>query len=241
MLADGEREGRRSSLKYFDLERNYFPLECAMILILFTLIFPLAVLMPDFHTHCFQLVCGTMLPWLPLALSPFSPFLFFHSRNAWLSFNSQKSLLTFHSLNSSGSTLPRGSFTPPVSSWTRHSLWSFITNLSLYTFPSLGSVWPRDARHSRYTIWSWNTRETKYRSLKGNMICNLKQARRRNGTLNTRGNTPRDVWWRYAFRSSKSWPYFRPKKCHFYARLQTWPLYPIIDLASKILCHYYLD
>ena len=32
-----------------------------MILILFTLIFPLSVLLVDFHTHCFQLVCGTTL------------------------------------------------------------------------------------------------------------------------------------------------------------------------------------
>ena len=52
---------RRSSLKYFDLERNYFPLGCVMILILITLIFPLSVPLADFHTHCFQLVCGTTL------------------------------------------------------------------------------------------------------------------------------------------------------------------------------------
>ena len=26
-----------------------------------TLIFPLSVLVSDFHTHCFQLVCGTTL------------------------------------------------------------------------------------------------------------------------------------------------------------------------------------
>ena len=34
-----------------------------MILILFTytLIFPLSVLLLDFHTHCFQLVCVTTL------------------------------------------------------------------------------------------------------------------------------------------------------------------------------------
>ena len=49
-----------------------------MILIPFTytLIFPLSVPeLPDFHTHCFQLVCGTALVGLALALSPFSPFL----------------------------------------------------------------------------------------------------------------------------------------------------------------------
>ena len=32
VLANGEWEGRRSSLKYFHLERNYFPLEFVMIL-----------------------------------------------------------------------------------------------------------------------------------------------------------------------------------------------------------------
>ena len=36
-------------------------------------IFPLSVPLPDFHTHCFQFVCGTTLVWLALALSPFSP------------------------------------------------------------------------------------------------------------------------------------------------------------------------
>ena len=71
LLANGEWEGRRSSLKYFDLERNYFTLEC--FLILFTLIFRLSVSLLDFHTHCFQLVCGTTLAWLALTLSPFSP------------------------------------------------------------------------------------------------------------------------------------------------------------------------
>ena len=54
-------EGRRSSLNYFDLERNEFSWECVMILILFTLIFPFSVLLSDFHTHCFHLVCGTTL------------------------------------------------------------------------------------------------------------------------------------------------------------------------------------
>ena len=41
-------------------------------------IFPLSVTLFDFHTHCFQLVCGTTLAWLALALSSFSalsPFL----------------------------------------------------------------------------------------------------------------------------------------------------------------------
>ena len=71
LLANGEWEGRRSSLKYFDLEKNYFTLEC--FLTLFTLIFPLSVSLLDFHTHCFQLVCGTTLAWLALTLSPFSP------------------------------------------------------------------------------------------------------------------------------------------------------------------------
>ena len=44
----------------------------------YTLIFPLSVPLPDFHTHCFHLVCGTTLASLTLALSPFSslpPFL----------------------------------------------------------------------------------------------------------------------------------------------------------------------
>ena len=124
-----------------------------------------------------------------------------------LSSHSQKSLLAFHFLNSSEFTLSRGSLAPSVSSWTRHSLWSFLTNLSFYTFPSLGSMWPRDAR---------NSRETKYRSLKVNMIWNLDQTPRRNGTLNTRGSTPTDFWWRCAFRISKSWPYFWPKNAIFF-------------------------
>ena len=40
---------------------------------LLTLIFPLLAALFDFHTHCFQLVCGTTLAWLALVLSPFSP------------------------------------------------------------------------------------------------------------------------------------------------------------------------
>ena len=148
----------------------------------------------------------------------------FHSHNASLSFHSEKSLLAFHSLNSSGSTLSKGSFEPSVSSWTRHYLRFFLANLSFYAFPSLESVWPRDARHSRYTIWSWYTREAQYRSLKLKMIWNLKQTRRRNGTFNTRGSTPGDFWSRCAFRFSKSWPYFRPKNVTFYTHSQTWPL-----------------
>ena len=56
VLGNGEREGRNI---FFNLERNYFPFKCVMILILITLIFPLSVSVFDFHTHCFQLVCGT--------------------------------------------------------------------------------------------------------------------------------------------------------------------------------------
>ena len=58
VLGNGEREGRDI---FFNLERNYFPFKCVMILILITLIFPLLVSLYDFHTHCFQLVCGTTL------------------------------------------------------------------------------------------------------------------------------------------------------------------------------------
>ena len=97
----------------------------------------------------------------------------FYSHSSLLSFYSQKSLLTFHSLNSLGSSLPRGFYTPSVSSWTRHSLWSFITNLSLSTVPSLGSLRPGNAWHSRHTIGSWDAWETHYRSLNVKMICCL--------------------------------------------------------------------
>ena len=38
-------------------------------ILIFTWIFSLSVSLSDFHTHCFQLVCGTTLAWLTLALS----------------------------------------------------------------------------------------------------------------------------------------------------------------------------
>ena len=60
--------------KYCNLEKNYFPLECVMILIL-TNYLNLSVISAAFgfpHT-LFQLVCGTTLAYLALALSPFSP------------------------------------------------------------------------------------------------------------------------------------------------------------------------
>ena len=47
-----------------ETKKNECSLECVMILmilILTTLIFPLSVSLYDFHTHCFQLVCGTTL------------------------------------------------------------------------------------------------------------------------------------------------------------------------------------
>ena len=39
-----------------------------------TFIFPLSVLSSFFHTHCFQLVCGTALAGLAAPLAPFCPF-----------------------------------------------------------------------------------------------------------------------------------------------------------------------
>ena len=107
-----------------------------MILILITLIFPLSVSLFDFHTHCFQLVCGTTLAWLALTLSPFSPLSPFLP---WFP------------------TIPRSPFIPWIPRV--HSSQGIlrvlcllldpafhlilITNLSFYTFSSLGSVWPR--------------------------------------------------------------------------------------------------
>ena len=49
------------------------------------------------------------------------------------------------------------------------------------------------------------------------------------------GGTPGNSWWGFAARFFKSWPYFRPKTCHFphlfsdktskiHTRFQTWPL-----------------
>ena len=62
----------------------------------------------------------------------------------------------------------RRPFAPTVSSWTRHSLQSLITNLSFCTFPSLGPLRSRDAWHSRDAIWPWNAWKTmtQYRFLK---------------------------------------------------------------------------
>ena len=74
-------EWGRSSWEYFIWKGTNFFLECVihdLIPFTYTLIFPLSVPLPDFYTHCFQLVCGTTLAWLTLALSPFSslsPFL----------------------------------------------------------------------------------------------------------------------------------------------------------------------
>ena len=96
----------------------------------------------------------------------FVSFLSLISRNASLSFHSHKSLFAFYPLDSSGSTLSRGAFAPSVSSWTRHSLWSFITNLSLSTVLSVGSLRPGNAWYSRQTIGSWDAREAHYRPLK---------------------------------------------------------------------------
>ena len=47
------------------------------------------------------------------------------------------------------------------------------------------------------------------------------------------GRTPGNSWWGYAARFSKSWPYFRPKKCNF--------PYPFSDLALRQkLCYNYI-
>ena len=156
-----------------------------MILILITLIFPLSVLLCDFHTHCFQLVCGTTLAWLALALSPFSPFL------PWFPTMPRSPLIPtspgwpFIPLIPRGPLFPGGRFSPSVSSWTRHSLWSFITNLSFSTVPSLGSLRPGNAWHSRHTIGSWEAWETHHRSLKVKMICCLME-RHKNWKLNVK-------------------------------------------------------
>ena len=129
---------------------------------LFTLILPLSVPLSDFHTHCFQLVCSTTLAWLALTLSPLSfvSFSSLISHNASLSFHSHKSRFTFDSLYSCRATLPRRPLAPSVSSWTRHSLWSRITYLSFYTFPSLGSLRSGSPGYSRHSIWTWNTGKT---------------------------------------------------------------------------------
>ena len=111
-----------------------------------------------------------------VSLVSFSPWI---SHNALLSFHSQKSRLTFYSLDSSGSTLPSRPFAPSVSSWTRHSLWSFTTNFSLSTIPSLGSLRTGNAWHSWHAIGSWDARETHWSSLKIKMICSLMWRRRK--------------------------------------------------------------
>ena len=71
------------------------------------------------------------------------------------------------------------------------------------------------------------------------------------------GGTPGNSWWEYVIRFSKSWPYFRPKNAtsspgRFALALEVGPgksalgtrlqkMNPFSDLASKKLCHPYLD
>ena len=116
-------------------------------ILIVTLIFPLSVSLSDFHTHCFQFVCVTTLAWLALALS--QSFLSFVSlssfipNNAWLSVHSQKSWFIFYSLDSWRSTLLTRPLALSVSSWTRHSLWSLVTNLSFFTSLPWGPCGPR--------------------------------------------------------------------------------------------------
>ena len=83
------------------------------------------------------------------------------SRNASLSCHFFKSWFIFYSLNSWRSTLPR-SWGPlrPLSAWTQHSLWSLATNLSFYTFPSLGSLRSGKTGFCRHSIWAWNVGKT---------------------------------------------------------------------------------
>ena len=45
-----------------------------------------------------------------------------------------------------------------------------------------------------------------------------------------KGGTPGNLWWGSAAQFSKSWPYFRTKKCHF--------PYPFADQISKIQTHF---
>ena len=47
------------------------------------------------------------------------------------------------------------------------------------------------------------------------------------------GGTPGNFWWGRAARFSKILTLFQTKKCHF--------SHPFSDLASKKLCHHYLD
>ena len=112
-----------------------------------TLIFPLSVPLSDFHTHCFQFVCGTTLVWLALPLSPFSPLSPFLP---WFPTMSRSPFIP----RGTGSpfvpwipefALPRRPFAPSVSSWTRHSLRSLVTDLSLSSLPSLRSLRPGNA------------------------------------------------------------------------------------------------
>ena len=71
------------------------------------------------------------------------------------------------------------------------------------------------------------------------------------------GGTPGNSWWEYVIRFSKSWSYFRPKNATsspgcFALALEVGPgksalgtrlqkMNPFSDLASKKLCHPYLD
>ena len=51
------------------------------------------------------------------------------------------------------------------------------------------------------------------------------------------GGTPRNSWWGWAARFSKSWPYFRRKHVIFHTRFQTWPLKSIPVYKRPKLCH----
>ena len=62
-----------------------------------------------------------------------------------------------------------------------------------------------------------------------NLVANRKTEPYLNLTM-IPGVTPGNSWWGCATQFSKSWPYFRPKKCHFHTRFQTWHL--------KKLCHH---
>ena len=164
--------------KYFNLERNYFLLECVMILILPNYL-NLSVISAAFgfpHTlfpvGLWYYTCLIDLLWrFVLSLLCLLFFLDFPQCLTLLSYPQVPVDLLFPWFLVVHSS--RRPFAPSVSSWTRHSLWSFITNFSLSTVPSLESLWTGNAWHSRHAIGSWDARETHCRSLKVKMNCSL--------------------------------------------------------------------
>ena len=84
----------------------------------------------------------------------------FLSLIAFWSLISHSSPRPFYSHHSWWSAIPTRPFISYLSLLSQHSLRSLFTSLSLNSVSSLRSLGSGNARHSRYTIGSWNTRKS---------------------------------------------------------------------------------